>query len=203
MAQLDDERALSGSLADAEAAMHKGRAGSLLIMGALGLSLIGGLVFFVGGQDRARVYGEIGRQINGLGRANFDRFWGCALQGENVADIRSNAELATQLDVRGRERGRAYGVHLRDACLPKLTDIGPKLDTLIVPADLQKDVDALKHANSALRSAVSGFATYLDDPDLHYDPDEAKRYIDPISRAWYDFKKAHAGLNESIKVKLK
>jgi hypothetical protein len=202
MAQSDDERALRGALADAEVSMHKGRAGSLVLFAAFGLAVLGGLVFLVGGEDQARVYGEIGKRVNGLSHASFDQFWACALQGENVLDIKSNAELTTQLGGRAQERGRAYGVHVRDKCMPKLEDIGPQLDTLIVPQDLQADVNALKQANASLRSAFSGLVAYLDNPELEYDEGAAKPLLDPITRAWYDFKKAHAAINKIIKGKL-
>ena len=178
MASSEQPLAVSGSLADAEAAMHKGRGRSLLVFAALAIALAGGLVFLVGGEDQARVYGEIGRKINGLERGNFDQFWGCALPGDNVNDI-------------------------RDKCMPKLQDIGPQLDTLIVPEDLKHDVKAMQEANGALRSAWSGFVAYLDDPELSYDEDVAKRHLQGIARGWYEFRKAHADVNKAIKSKLK
>jgi hypothetical protein len=202
MAQSDDERALRGALADAEASMHKGRAGSLLLLAALALALVGGLVFMVGGEDQARVYGEIGKRVNGLSRASFDQFWACALQGENVQDIKSNAELAAQLGGRARERGRNYGLHLREECLPKLEDIGPQLDTLIVPQDLQLDVDALKKSNASLRTAFSDYIAYLDNPELDYDDTAARPLLDPIAHAWYDFRKSQAAINKIVKTKI-
>jgi hypothetical protein len=119
-----------------------------------------------------------------------------------VLDIKSNAELATQLGGRAQERGRAYGVHVRDKCMPKLEDIGPQLDTLIVPQDLQTDIGALKQANATLRSSLSGLVAYLDNPELDYDEAAAKPLLDPITRAWYDFKKAHAAINKTIKGRL-
>lgn len=183
--------------------MHKGRAGSLVVMGALALALLGGLFFLVGGQDQARVYGEIGKQINGLKHSRFDQFWGCALPGENVNDLKSNADLVTQLGGRGQERGRKFGVHLREKCLPKLEDIGPQLDTLIVPQDLQPDVTVLEQSNAQLRSAVSAYVAYLDDPELDYDEARAQPLLQEIGKAWYDFKKAHADVNKLIKAKLK
>jgi hypothetical protein len=192
--------------ADAEGSMrsmHKGRAGSLVLMGALLLALLGGLAFLVGGDDQARVYGELGRQINGLKHAAFDQFWGCALQGENIADIKSNSELMAQVGGRAEERGRAYGVHVRDACLSKLEGVGPQLESLIVPQDLQADVAALKQASGELRSAWSNYVAYLDNPELDYQEREAQPYLQHIARGWYDFKRAHAAVNKTIKSRLK
>lgn len=198
----DEDRSV-GTLADAEAALRKGRGGSLIVIGALGVVLAAGLVLLIGGDDQARVYGEIGKHINGLKRAHFDQFWSCALPGENIADLRSNTELSAKLDVRGQERGRAYGVYLRDRCMPKLEQVGPELEALIVPDDLQPDVRALTSALGQLRSSVSEYVVYLDDAALQYDAEQAGPRLGQITRAWYDFKKAHNAVNARIKTKLK
>lgn len=203
MSQRDEEPALSGTFADAQAAMRKGRGTSLLAVGALGIAIAAALMLLVGGDDEARVYGEIGRRVNGLKRANFDQFWACALETENVADISSNTELAVKIDARGQERGRRYGVHLRERCLPKLEKIAPELETLIVPADLQPQVSVLARSNGQLRGSISEYVAYLDDPGLSYDPAIAKPHLAHIVRAWYDFKKAHAEINALIRSKLK
>jgi hypothetical protein len=197
-----DSPLLTGSLNDEEAAMRKGRAGSLAILVGLGVAAAVGLGFLMSGDDEARVYGEIGRKVNGLERAHFGQFWGCALQGENLADLRSNSDLTTHVNGRGLERGRSYGVHVREKCMPKLQDINPELATLIVPAELQAEVEALKKATGELRSAWSGFIAYLDNPELEYSEDEARPHIAQIARSWYDFKKAHGAINRKIKAKL-
>jgi len=189
-------------LAETEEAMHKGRAGSLVAMAAFVLAVLAGLFFLVGGQDQARVYGDIGKRINGVKHSHFDQFWGCALEGANVNDVKSNAELAAQVEARGSQRGRAYGVHVREQCMPKLVEVGPQLDTLIVPDDLKAEVDLLKRANAQLRSAFSAYVAYLDDPELKYDEDRAQPLLQEIAKAWYDFKKAHAEVNKLIKAKL-
>jgi hypothetical protein len=197
-----DGSLLTGTLGDEEAAMRKGRAGSLAILIGLGLAAAAGVVFLMTGDDEARVYGDIGRKVNGLERAHFAQFWGCVLQGENLADVRSNSDLTTKINLRGIERGRSYGLHARDTCLPKLQEINPQLATLIVPPDLQADVEALKKANSELRGAWSDFIAYLDDPELEYAEDKARPHLARIARGWYDFKKAHGAINQKIKAKL-
>lgn len=202
MADGEDSSLLTGTLSDARSAMHKGRAGSLVTVIALGVAALAGLAFLVSGDDQARVYGEIGKKVNGLERAHFSQFWGCALPGENVAELRSNVVLVTQLEGRASERGRRYGVYVREKCLPKLQDIGPALDTLIVPDDLLPDMASMKEANAQLRSAFSTFIAYLDDPELDYDPEKAEPQLKQIARAFYEFKKAHAALNAKIKGKL-
>jgi hypothetical protein len=193
---------LGGTMADDEAAMRKGKGGALALMVLLGVALLGGLALVMSGGDEERVYGEIGKRVNGLKQASFDQFWGCALQGSNLRDINTNAELAFQIDVRALERGSAYALRLRDSCMDKLAEITPELDSLIVPDELKADVDAMKTATGKLRSALSGFVAYLDDAELHYDPDKARPMIQEITRGWYDFKKAHADANKKLKAKL-
>lgn len=190
------------ALADAESQMHKGRSGSLILMGAFAVALVVGLVVLVGGEDEARVYGELGKTINGLERAHVEQFWGCALQGENIEDLRTSTDVITKIDGRALERGRNYGLHVRGKCLPMLEDVGPQLDTLIAPEDLQPEITAMKKANEQLRSAWSGFISYLDDPELQYDQETAKPQVTAIARGWYEFKKAYAEVNKKIKVKL-
>jgi hypothetical protein len=160
-------------------------------------------MYLVGGDDEARVYRDLGKAINGLRQSAFDQFWGCALQGEDLRDVHNNTELIAKLDGRGRERGRAYAIHLREACLPLLEPIGPKLDTLIAPPDVSASIQALKDANSKLRSAASGFISYLDDPELDYDEATARPHLDAIARGWYDYKKASSTVNDLIREKIK
>jgi hypothetical protein len=191
------------SLAEAESAMHKGRSGSLIAMGGLGVAVVVGLVLLVGGEDQERVYGELGKTINGLERAHVEQFWGCALQGENLDELRTSTDLITKIDGRGMERGRNYAQHVRGKCLPMLQEVGPQLDTLIAPDDLKADIAAMKKANDGVRSSWSGFISYLDDPELEYDQEAAKPHITEIARGWYEFKKAYAAVNKKIKAKLK
>lgn len=189
------------SLADAEAQMQKGRGGMLVVMGGLAVAIIAGLVLLVGGDDERRVYGELGKKINSIRQAQFDQFWGCALPGANVADIRTNADLVGQLEGRGSERGQAYAEHLRTKC-KQLEDIGPQLDSLIIPPDLQSGVEAMRKAVGQLRGGVSAYTSYLDDPELEYDHEAAKPHLTEIARGWYEFRKAHGALNDTIRKKV-
>ncbi len=202
MAEADRPIELRGTMADDEAALKKGKAGSLVIMGLLACALLGGLVYLMGGEDQARVYGDLGKQINGLKQSAFDQFWGCALQDEDLRDVKSNTDLIIQLGGRASHRGRAYGVHLRDSCLPELEPVGPALETLIEPPDLEAPVQRLHDASNKLRSATSELIVYLDDPELEYDEAAAKPHLQAMARAWYEFKKAHGEINQIIKQKL-
>ena len=197
-----DPAVVAGAIADEGAAMRGGKGGMLVALGALGLALIGGMVLLMGGDDERRVYAEVGKKINGLRQANFDQFWGCALQGTNLANIRSNADLAFELNGRAEKGGQPYGQHLRDKCMPELEEIQPQLDTLIVPQDMVADTEALGEATGELRSGTSAFASYLDDPELEYDGAKAEGHIKKIAKAWYDFKRAHGALNKTLKAHL-
>jgi hypothetical protein len=191
-----------GSFADDEAALKRGKGG---VFGALLVIFVLGAVafwFFVSGGDEARVYGELGKQINGLKQAHFDQFLGCALSGANLASIKTNADLATQFDGRASERGQNYGVYLRDKCAGKLTDIEPTLDTLIVPEDLKESVNGMKASTSKLRAGVGGLISYLDTPELKYDGAAADVYIQAITRAWFEFRKAYGEFNKIVKARL-
>jgi hypothetical protein len=202
MATSQNKAGLAGSFADDEAALKRGKGGvfgALAVIVALGAA---GLWFFIGKDDDTRVYAELGRQLNGLKQAHFDLFWGCALSGANLASIKTNTDLATQLDGRASERGQNYAIHLRDKCQGKLAEIEPTLDTLIVPEDLKGPVNEMKASTSKLRAGVGGLISYLDTPELHYDAAAADVYIQNITRGWFEFRKAHVELNAVLKSRL-
>jgi len=192
-----------GSYAEDEAAMQGGKGGMQAGIAVAVVAVIGLVALVLGAEDESRVYGDLGKKINGIKMAKFDKFWGCALQGVNLKDIKSNGDVATQVGGRASERGASYAVHVREKCLPMLEDVKPELDVLIVEdPDLAADVAGMGTATGDLRSGWSGFIAYLDDPELEYDEARAKDHIKKISRAWYDFKQAHRKANEKLKVKL-
>ena len=86
--------------------------------------------------------------------------------------------------------------------MPLLVEIGPQLDTLIIPEDLTEAVDGMREANREMRGAWSGYISYLDDPELEFDGKSARPHIRKISKAWYDFKKAHGSFNKTVKARL-
>ena len=202
MSEAEEEAVFKGTIADAEAAMHKGRGGMLFGMIGAVVVAVAGLVLFVGSGDDKRVAGEIGKKINGIKQRHFDRFWGCAFQGTNVKNVRSNADLSSQIYVRAAEKGRLYANYVREECLDLLEEISPQLDTLIVSEDMTQDVATLRESVGDLRSAWSGFITYLGNPETEYDQASAKRHVDGIAKGWFDFKKAHASVNKTLKAKL-
>jgi hypothetical protein len=191
-----------GSIADDEAALKQGRGGTLAMLGVLAVVALGGAFMLLSGDDEARVYRELGKKINGLRQAHFDQFWACALQGELLKDIKTNTDLTAQIDGRASDHGAAYALHVRDKCMPKLQDIGPQLDTLIIPADLAPHVNAMRDATGKLRAGYSAFISHLDTPDTKYDTEGGRVYLDNIARGWFEFKQAHAAVNKAIKDKL-
>lgn len=202
MAESDDIAATRGAIAEAEDMMRSGRRGPLIGMIVVGVLVVGGLVALISGGDEQRVYGEMGKKINGIKQSKFDQFWACALPGTNLKDVRSNADLTSQINVRASEKGRAFGVYVRQKCLDTLVDVAPQLDTLIVPEDLKGDVASMRKSVEDLRSAWSSMISYLDNPELSYQYEDAEPRINEITRAWFEFKKAHASLNKTLKTKL-
>jgi hypothetical protein len=190
------------SLADEEAALKRGKGPLVFVVAGLGVALLVGLFLLLSGDDEARVYGDLGKKINGLRQANFDPFVGCLLPQVNVADLKRADDLIAQLDSRASDGRAAYALHLRDKCVDKLRDVEPELGTLILPDDLKPDVERMREATSKLRSSTSGLVSYLDDPELKYDSDIAKIYLEAIARGWYDWKSAHASINKLLKTKL-
>jgi hypothetical protein len=192
----------SSDLAEDEAAFKRGR-GSMLfgLLLALGLAAFGAWQFLSGGDD-ARVYGELGRKINGVRQLQFDEFWGCALDGQDLHELKNNTDLTTELAARAAAGGRDYARYLRDQCAARLDEINQILDALIIPDDLKTDVESLKQATSALRRSLRVFIASLDDPAQDYDPAAAKPHLDSIARGWFDFQTAHAAINKTLKLKL-
>jgi hypothetical protein len=191
----------AGPVAEDEAGFKRGRGTmlwALLLAAVVGLF---GVWHLLSGGDDERVYGELGRKINGLRQAHFDQFWACALSGQNLHDLNSNTELMSQLDGRAAQGGKTYAVYLRDECLGKLTEIEPTLESLIIPDDLKPDVEALKTATGQLRSSCSAFVSYLDSPNP-YDSDSAKPHLQAIAKAWFDYRQSQAALNKTLKSRL-
>jgi len=189
-------------LAEDEAGFKRGRSSMLWGLVLAGLFALAGLWHLLSGGDEGRVYGELGRKINGVRLAHFDQFLDCALAGKNLHDLKTNTDLMVQLDGRAATGGRSYALHLRDRCLGKLTEIEPALDNLIIPDDLKQDVEKLKAATSKLRSGASAFISYLDNPELKYDSESAQVYLEHIARGWFDFRQAQVAINKTLKAKL-
>lgn len=193
---------LGGPSLDAEEkAMRKGKGRMLAGMITAVVAVIALAVVFLASGGEAEAYRQFGRNINGLEQEHFDQFWGCALRGVNLADIRDNEALMAQIDLRGVQGGKRYVAHVRDNCMEHLSELRPKLDALIPPEDMRQDVNQLAEATSQLRSAWSNFIAHVDSADS-YDSEAAREPITQIARGWYDFRRIHGRINSKIREKI-
>jgi len=190
------------SLADQEAAMQKGKGKTLLFFGVVILAVILGSFFLLSEGDEQRLYGDMGKKLNGWTTEHFDQFWGCALPGTNLKDIKTNEQLISQIMERAARTGSTYAIHVREKCLDKLGGIEDKIEALLLPEDIKSDAMGMKEASASLRSSWRELIIYLDNPQLEFDEEEARAKVIKIARGWYEFKKAHASLNKTLRTKL-
>jgi hypothetical protein len=186
-----------------EKAMQGGKGRMLAAMIVAALLAVGAIVFLLisGGENP---YGKFGQNINGIRQAHFDQFWACALRGADLTEVRNNDQLREQINVRAT-RGRArYGATVRDECLPKLSEVEPKLAALIPPVDVVTQVRDLSDATRRLRSGWSDFIAHLDGltGDTQYDPEAAQREVAAIEKAWFDYRRVHTKLNDVVREQL-
>jgi hypothetical protein len=190
------------TLSEQEAAMRKGRMPMLVgMVGVVVIILVGSFVL-LREDDEKLAYSEIGKTINGIKQEFFDGFWGCALKGVNLRDIKSNDALIAQINRRGAKAASVYARLLRQNCTDKLEEMQTKLEVLIAPEGVTKEVKEMTEATSKLRSAWSGFISYMDDPKTKYDEATARPKIIEITRGWYEYKKAHTSFNKAVKAKI-
>jgi len=187
--------------AEDEAAFKSGRGFMLAGSVGAGVLALAGLWLLLSHGDQARVYGELGRRINGVRQAQFDEFWSCALRGRDPRELHNNTELTSELDESAADGGSEYAAYLRENCAGMLADIKPALDQLIVPDDLKADVDTLKSATHDLERNLSSFIGCLSAAQP-CDHSAAKPSLDGIARGWFDFQTAHASINRTLKAKL-
>src|SRR4051794_17397965 len=134
---MQDSRELSGmgavdtALEDAKA-FNKGKGRLLGAMMAMLLLALAGFGFYLL-EDQPNPYGELGKQVNGFRSQYFDAFWGCALPGKSIAELKNDGDVRGELDVRA-VAGARYGAHLRK-CAGSLRDLGANLHALLPPQD--------------------------------------------------------------------
>jgi hypothetical protein len=187
--------------AEDAAAFKAGRGFMLAGLIGAGVLALAGLWLLLSHGDQARVYGELGRRINGVRQAQFDEFWSCALRGRDPRDVHNNAELTSELEASAADGGREYGDYLRENCAGMLAEITPALDQLIVPDDLKADVDTLKAATGTLERNLRAFIGCLSAAQP-CDRAASKPSLDGIARGWFDFQTAHAAVNKTIRSRL-
>jgi hypothetical protein len=204
MAADDDERRLGAapplvpgpSLEAEEKAMRGGR-GGLVAAGVVAvLIVVAAVVALVMGNDDS-AYETLGRNVNGAKGELFDGFWHCTF-GRDI-DVRSNEDLMRELELRASRGGKRFGENVRERCLPKLTELEPRLDVLIPPDDMRPALNDLLQATRDLRGAWSDYLAYLDGLEGPYDEEEAHDRVVRIARGWFDFKNAHKALNDALR----
>ncbi|MBO6940537.1 MAG: hypothetical protein JJ863_36525 [Deltaproteobacteria bacterium] len=204
MAENDDDRRLGAapplvpgpSLEAEEKAMRGGR-GGLVAAGVVAvLIIVAAVVALVMGDDNS-AYETLGRNVNGAKGELFDGFWHCTFQ--NDLDVRSNEDLMRELEQRANRGGKRFGEHVRDDCLPKLTELEPRLDVLIPPDDMRPALNDVITATRDLRGAWSDYLAYLDALEGPYDEEEGHDRVVRIARGWFDFKHAHKALNDGLR----
>ena len=162
-----------------------------------------GIVFVVASGGEDDTWSNFGRSVNGFRQTQFNPFWGCALRGANLDDIRNNSDLAAQIHRRASQGRARYARHVRDECLPKLNELGPAIQAIIPPEEMQAGVTELHDAVQALRSAWSDYIAHIEGlGDNPYDQDAANEYVTNIARGWFDYRTAHGRLNDAVSEKL-
>ncbi len=197
------------TLEEAEKALRSGRRRMLLAMVVAALAALGGLVAYMASGDDEAV-ARFGRSVNGYDREHFKAFWGCALPKVDLRSLRTNEDVTRQMHLRAEERPQAYGRHLRERCLPKLTGLSAKLRALLPPQGFEVPLEGMKRpvasaladASERLSGAVSDYASYLSGLEAGYDRELAAERVQAIVRAWYDYRVARARLNAALEARL-
>jgi hypothetical protein len=189
----------SAALEDAKA-FNKGKGKLLAGMLSIVVLAVGAFAWYLV-QDQPNPYGELGRQVNGLRGTMFDGFWTCALPGTRPGDLKSDADLRTELHERGAA-GSRYGNHLRQKCQPGLRELAARLRALLPPEDAAAKVKAMAEATTKMDVGASRYATYLDTLEGPYRTENAESEQADLVRGWYDFRTAHAELNKLVKDRL-
>lgn len=197
-ARLQREEALS-ALEDAKA-FNKGKGRLLFAMlGLLSLAVAAFAWYLV--QDQPNPYGELGKQVNGLRGQYFDGFWTCALPGKRLVELKNDQDLRTELDARAAAKER-YGQHLANKCNPEVRELIVRLRALIPPEDARKNVQAMIDGLVKIEEGSRKFAEYLQGLEGAYAPESAAPAMSGLVRGWYEFRKAHAALNQLVRDKL-
>lgn len=152
--------------------------------------------------DQARVYGELGRKLNGMRQAEFDAFWQCVLEDVDVSALRSNADLLHWLRSSIESGGPEYAVHLRDDCMGMLSAIPARLDQLIAPSDLKPDIATMDAATSVLQRDFRSVISCVGRGQHVCPPAALQPQLQSIARGWFDFQTAHAAVNRTIRSRL-
>lgn len=187
------------SLEEEEKALNKGRTAALVGGVSAAVVVTVGLGFLLLSGEDGGEYGAIGQQINGMKQEHFDAFWICALPDESLSRLRSDQDLRYAISKRARTNPGRYAQHVREQCLVRLNEHGPRLDQLLPPEDLRGRIAELNAALDGLRAGWTEYIEELDDLDGPYDEDALGPAMNKIAKGWYDYKRAHNELNSTIR----
>jgi hypothetical protein len=188
-------------LAHVGAGFRSGRGVLWGLVAAAACALLG-MWLWVSHNDQARVYGELGRKLNGVRQSEFDAFWQCVLEDVDVNALRSNAELLHWLRSSLESGGPEYAVHLRDDCMGMLRAIPLRLNQLIAPPDLQADIATMEAATSLLQRDFRSVIACVGRGSNVCAPGAMQPQLQNIARGWFDFQTAHAAVNRTIRGRL-
>jgi hypothetical protein len=173
---------------------------SFVVFAALGaVVLLAGLAFAFLSGDENEAYVTLGRNVTGAKSQLFEGFWMCAFHRQE--DPSNNEELADLWDTQAEMGGPRFATQLNRECISKLTDLQERLEALIPPDDMRRDVNALISATRALRGAVSDFVAFLETQTSYEREDHADR-VRPVARGWYEFRAAYGLLNDHLRTRI-
>ena len=175
-----------------ESSLRRRAPGVVLALGARGLTVAAGLAGVMLG-DASGPYAILGRNVNGAD-GHVDAYLACALGPGRR--FRSNAELEEALAAEVQGGGAAFATQLVSRCNGELAELSRTLGALIPPEDLAAATEALVASARALHAAARDYAEALGaEPEASPSPRA-------LSRAWYEYRHALAGLNDSLRDRL-
>jgi hypothetical protein len=188
-----------GAYEDAKA-FNKGKGKLLAGMLAIVAIAVGGFAWYLI-QDQPNPYGELGKQVNGLRSQYFDGFVTCALPGTLPATLKSDEDMRAALHERAAS-GARYGSHLRNKCAPSLRELSTRLRALLPPDDAQPKIKAMADAATKMEVGTNAYASYLEGLEGPYRAESGESEQGELVLGWYEFRKAHADVNQFVKEKL-
>ena len=189
-----------GSAYEDAKAFNKGKGKLLAGMLALVAAGVGGFAWYLV-QDQPNPYGELGKQVNGLRAQYFDGFVTCALPGTRPVTLKSDEDLRAALHERAAS-GARYGTHLRNKCVPALRELATRLRALLPPEDAQARIKTMADACAKMEVGTNAYASYLEGLEGPYRAENAESEQAQLVLGWYEFRKAHAEMNQFVKEKL-
>lgn len=188
-----------GALEDAKA-FNKGKGRLLFVMIAFVLLAMATFAWYLI-QDQPNPYGELGKQVNGLRGQYFDAFWTCALPGKQLGALKNDGDLREEIHQRAVSAER-YAQHLSNKCRPETSELITRLRALMPPDEARPLLQQMIEGLIKMDGGTRAFAEYLQGVQGPYSAEEAEPNLSGLVRGWYEFRKAHAALNQLVRTKL-